>query len=198
MFTDKQTTALNAKLNGEAVKQRKQGGAQLSYLEGYTAIENANRIFGYGNWQGRILSMVKVDDKPVKRDNKDGYYVAYTVEYEATVYDESHTHKVAFTDIGFGSGTSYVSLGDATESATKEAVTDAMKRTLRNFGNQFGLALYDKEQRNVSNGFDVEDAQQKIIDLPHATIEDARAALKLTTREELGALYSEIKARGTK
>jgi hypothetical protein len=39
--------------------------------------------------------------------------------------------------------------GEAHESAIKEAETDAMKRALSTFGNPFGLALYDKEQRNV-------------------------------------------------
>ncbi len=39
--------------------------------------------------------------------------------------------------------------GEAHESALKEAETDAMKRALTTFGNPFGLALYDKEQREV-------------------------------------------------
>lgn len=40
-------------------------------------------------------------------------------------------------------------LGQAHESALKEAETDAMKRALMTFGNPFGLALYDKQQRQV-------------------------------------------------
>jgi hypothetical protein len=42
-------------------------------------------------------------------------------------------------------------LGQAHESALKEAETDAMKRALMTFGNPFGLALYDKQQRQVTN-----------------------------------------------
>ena len=42
-------------------------------------------------------------------------------------------------------------LGLARESALKEAETDATKRALMTFGNPFGLALYDKQQRQVSN-----------------------------------------------
>ena len=52
-----------------------------------------------------------------------------------------------------GSGVSHgidVDLGQAHESALKEAETDAMKRALMTFGNPFGLALYDKQQRQVS------------------------------------------------
>ena len=44
-----------------------------------------------------------------------------------------------------------VDLGQAHESALKEAETDAMKRALMTFGNPFGLALYDKAQRQVSS-----------------------------------------------
>ena len=44
------------------------------------------------------------------------------------------------------------SVGDKHESAVKEAETDARKRALMTFGNQFGLALYDKEQANVEDG----------------------------------------------
>ncbi|MFM9102460.1 MAG: Rad52/Rad22 family DNA repair protein [Cyanobium sp.] len=43
-----------------------------------------------------------------------------------------------------------VDLGQAHESALKEAETDAMKRALMTFGNPFGLALYDKQQREVT------------------------------------------------
>ena len=42
-------------------------------------------------------------------------------------------------------------LGQAHESALKEAETDAMKRALMTFGNSFGLALYDKQQREVTS-----------------------------------------------
>jgi hypothetical protein len=49
---------------------------------------------------------------------------------------------------GVGHGTG-ATLGEAHESALKEAETDAMKRALTTFGNLFGLALYDKDQRGV-------------------------------------------------
>ena len=51
-------------------------------------------------------------------------------------------------DVGHGQGFGK-SLGDAHDSAAKEAVTDALKRALRSFGNPFGLALYDKTKANV-------------------------------------------------
>jgi recombination DNA repair RAD52 pathway protein len=36
------------------------------------------------------------------------------------------------------------------EQAIKSAESDALKRALVTFGNAFGLALYDKAQRNVA------------------------------------------------
>lgn len=52
-----------------------------------------------------------------------------------------------------GSGAGHgidVDLGQAHESALKEAETDAMQRALMTFGNPFGLVLYGKQQREVS------------------------------------------------
>ena len=49
---------------------------------------------------------------------------------------------------GSGHGTAPTP-GEAHESGLKEAETDAMKRALMTFGNPFGLALYDNEQRGV-------------------------------------------------
>jgi len=49
---------------------------------------------------------------------------------------------------GVGQGTG-ATLGEAHENALKEAETDAMKRAFMTFGNLFGLALYDREQRGV-------------------------------------------------
>ena len=51
-------------------------------------------------------------------------------------------------------------LGLAHESALKEAETDAMKRALMTFGNPFGLALYDKQQRQVTSSVREEQAPQ--------------------------------------
>jgi hypothetical protein len=63
-----------------------------------------------------------------------------------------------------GSGAGHgidVDLGQAHESALKEAETDAMKRALMTFGNPFGLALYDKAQRQVSSATSQGDGHQR-------------------------------------
>jgi hypothetical protein len=51
-----------------------------------------------------------------------------------------------------GTGAGYTAAGSLAEAhalAAKEAETDATKRALATFGNPFGLALYDREQKNV-------------------------------------------------
>lgn len=41
---------------------------------------------------------------------------------------------------------------DAHEGAAKEAVTDAIKRAMRSYGNQFGNSLYDKSKQHAQQG----------------------------------------------
>jgi DNA recombination protein Rad52 len=144
MFTDEQIKLLQAPLERKHVAQRKQGGMSLSYIEGYHAIDEANRIFGFGNWTLSTTRMECVSNVPVKVGAKqeDGYEVGYLAIVTigiGTLYRQG---------TGFGSGVAK-SLKDAHESASKEAETDAMKRALRTFGNAFGNALYDKQQRSV-------------------------------------------------
>ena len=46
-FTDTQVRQLSARLDARHVRQRWQDGKQLSYLEGWHVIAEANRIFGF-------------------------------------------------------------------------------------------------------------------------------------------------------
>lgn len=81
-------------------------------------------------------------------ENKNGRNkVGYEAKVIIKVVGENGTVTTR-TGIGHGSGIAN-DLFDAIEGAAKEAETDAMKRALMTFGNQFGLALYDKEQKNV-------------------------------------------------
>jgi recombination DNA repair RAD52 pathway protein len=53
-----------------------------------------------------------------------------------------------FSDVGFGDAVDYSgSTISVQELAMKEAVSDAVKRALKNLGDQFGLGLYDAERR---------------------------------------------------
>lgn len=146
VFTEEQLKALKEPLSKDVVKTRSQSGRSLSYIEGWWAIHEANRIFGFGGWTQELAEVKCVSERERKigRDQKDGWGVSYVATVRITV------DGVKREGVGAGHGID-VDLGQAHESAIKEAATDAMKRALMTFGNQFGLALYDKDQRNVED-----------------------------------------------
>jgi DNA repair and recombination protein RAD52 len=150
VFTDAQKTQLTAPLNRGNVKSRKQGGRGVSYIEGWKAIEEANRIFGFDSWTRETteLRLVSERERAIGADKKPGWGVSYVAKVRVVVFATDTL--VIREGVGAGHGID-VDCGQAHESAIKEAETDAMKRALMTFGNPFGLALYDKEQANVAD-----------------------------------------------
>jgi DNA recombination protein Rad52 len=149
-FTTRQITALSAPLDRANVRQRDQGRSRVSYLEGWQVIAEANRIFGFDGWERSTLisRCVAEHERPIGRDRKSGWGVTYIARVRITITAGNRTL------IREGSGAGHgidADLGLAHESALKEAETDATKRALMTFGNPFGLALYDKQQRQVSS-----------------------------------------------
>ena len=151
-FSPEQLTALSAPLDRANVRQREQGRSRVSYLEGWQVIAEANRIFGFDGWQRQTIAVrcVAQAERLIGRDQKPGWGVTYTARVRVTVIAGGLTPLIR-EGSGAGHGID-VDLGQAHESALKEAETDAMKRALMTFGNPFGLALYDKRQRQVSSG----------------------------------------------
>lgn len=145
-MTDQQKTLLALPLNRASVKTREQGGRTLSYIEGWAAIAEANRIFGFDGWQRETVFIQCASDQPreIGRDKVPGFGVTYVAKVKVTV------DGIVREGCGAGHGIDR-DHGQAHESAIKEAETDAMKRALMTFGNPFGLALYDKQQTNVAD-----------------------------------------------
>ena len=139
-FTPEQTKALEAKLARSNVKQRDKAGIKLDYLEGWFVIQEANRIFGFEGWSRETVELVQCGK--AYQNQKSNWVVDYRARVRVTIGGAVRE------GCGFGSGASKL-VGDAHESALKEAETDAMKRAFMTFGNPFGLALYDKSQENV-------------------------------------------------
>lgn len=144
MDWDKISKELSRKLDPANVKPAKSFGPKGDYIEGWHAMAEANRIFGFNGWEYALKEVKCVSERPKKigKDGKDGWAVTYT----ATVAVEAAG--VRREDMGAGHGYD-LDCGLAHESALKEAITDALKRALRSFGNPFGLALYDKSRENV-------------------------------------------------
>lgn len=172
VFTEKQIQQLTQDLDPRFVSTRKGGGnTELKYIEGHDAIDQANRLFGYGNWSYRPLSceqcvlidpvtgepvgvsykaqvelkvrgcvapIVEVGSQPVASWNvSDQIWKTResTARYKKQPLDEGE-----FTRQEIAKARAVVT--DAHEMAEKGAVTDALKRVLRTFGNQFGNGLY--------------------------------------------------------
>ena len=144
-FKSLQVEWLKADLKLSNVKTREQSGRKLSFIEGWKAIEEANRIFGFDGWSSETVEVKCVSEKPRKIKDSDGWGVTYIAKCRITI---GYSDTLVREGCGTGHGIDR-DLGQAHESAIKEAETDARKRALMTFGNQFGLALYDKTQENV-------------------------------------------------
>ena len=144
MFNDKQIEVLNQELSINRIKSRQKGNINLSYLEGFDILETANRVFGFGNWSYTVSKLESVSQEINTNQN---HVICYKAIISITVLDTEHLKQLNREDVGFGTGIAKT-LADAHEGAAKEAVTDAIKRTLRSFGNQFGNSLYDKSKNH--------------------------------------------------
>lgn len=150
-FNEDQIDHLKNTLDPSVVASRKQGSAQVSYIQAWHAIAEANRIFGFGEWDRETIEMRMVQEGETiigkgKSYEKPGFKVSYIARVKVTV--RAGEKLVIREGTGAGHGID-ADLGQAHESAAKEAESDAMKRALMMFGNPFGLALYDKERANV-------------------------------------------------
>lgn len=142
MFNEKQVQVLSYDLDPSRIKKRDKGNISLSYLEGFDIIDTANKIFGFGNWNYSVSTLEHVSQETNQNQN---LVICYKAIVSVTVYDLHHSKHVSREDVGFGTGVSKL-LADAHEGGAKEAVTDALKRCFRSFGNQYGNSLYGKSQ----------------------------------------------------
>jgi DNA repair and recombination protein RAD52 len=135
------TAKLGKPLDPTRVKHRQGGGGMsLAYLKGHNVIDTANEILGFGNWGYDILTV-----ELVNVTNEDGQIVGgyYAARVKLTV-----AGCVPITEEGvcpIQEGRNPRAKIDAHDMARKGAVTDAMKRAFRCYGDQFGNSLYDTD-----------------------------------------------------
>jgi DNA recombination protein Rad52 len=134
-FSAKQVQALRRSLNRRYVRTREANGRELSYIEGWYAISEANRIFGFDGWNRET-----VDSRCVlAREIRGSFLAVYTARVRISV----HAGGATIIREGHGSGEGRnASPGEVHDTALKAAETDATKRALATFGKPFGLALY--------------------------------------------------------
>ena len=134
-FSARQTLALRRNLDSRSIRTRESNGRDLSYIEGWYAISEANRIFGFDGW-----SRETVDAKCVlTRENRGTFIAVYIARVRITVHADGATVIREGHGTGQGHGSSP---GEVHDIALKAAETDATKRALATFGKPFGLALY--------------------------------------------------------
>ena len=156
MFNNKQIEILNQEIDSNRIKSRQKGNINLSYLEGFDVIETANKIFGFGNWNYTITSLEMVSQEINQNQNN---VVCYKAQIKILVHNEEHTQQVVREDVGFGTGISKT-LADSHEGGAKEAVTDGIKRSLKSWGNQLGLSLYNKNHKPSNSNQNYQQPQQ--------------------------------------
>lgn len=184
-FTDDMKAELAKPLNPGHVKPPAPG-KYGEYIEGWRVIDEANRIFGFDGWMRETIDMIETN-REIKGDK---WFVGYRCKARVIA------HGIVREGSAFGSGVSK-NLGDAIESAVKEAETDAMKRALMTFGNPFGLALYDKTKANVGHGdphHKDPPAKELIVTLARAadvTIQTIVESYGVSTLDELSSAQAE-------
>ena len=176
-FTNEQIEQLNQPIDPKVVSSRQQGKMQLSYLESWYVINEANRIFGFDGWQSETVQLDCVQS--------DDFCVTYIAKVKVTVGD------VIKEGVGAGHGKGErVNLGDKHESAVKEAESDARKRAFMQFGNQFGLSLYDSKKAWKNPKKD-----RTPVSTQNLTVVAKDAILKADTRERLDLCAESLEVR---
>jgi len=134
-FSAKQIQALKRQPSRCHIRTRQAHGRELSYLEGWYAISEANRIFGFDGWSRETLETRCV----LARENRGTFLAIYFARVRVTVQADGAIIIREGHGSGEGRGTSP---GEVHDIALKAAETDATKRALATFGKPFGLELY--------------------------------------------------------
>jgi DNA recombination protein Rad52 len=134
-FSAKQLKALRRNLDHRCVRTREANGRTLSYIEGWYAVSEANRIFGFDGWSRETIESRCV----LARETRGAFLAVYTARVRISVQADGTI--IIREGHGTGEGRS-TSAGEVHDTALKAAETDATKRALATFGKPFGLALY--------------------------------------------------------
>ena len=142
-FSAKQLQALRHPLDGRQIRTREAHGRELSYIEGWFAISEANRIFGFDAWSRETIETRCV----LSRENRGTFLAVYIAKVRITVQVAGATVIREGHGSGEGRGTSP---GEVHDIALKAAETDASKRAFATFGRPFGLELYRQSRTGKS------------------------------------------------
>lgn len=138
MLSENQVKALSYNLDESRVKTIDKAGMSFKYLETYDVINVANNIFNY-MWDYTITRLEEVAREVNQNSN---HVITYSAIVKVRIYDNQRNF-IEREDTGVGIGTAR-SIGEAIDNASKSAVSDSLKRSMRSLGRQFGNDLYSK------------------------------------------------------
>ena len=181
-FTQEQVEELKQPIDLKNVAERKTGWDQkVPFVESWKAIDEANRIFGFDGWWSETVQLDCVQS--------DDFCVTYIAKVRVTV--GAFGNQIIREGVGAGHGKGErVNLGDKHESAVKEAESDARKRALMQFGNQFGLSLYDAKKAWKNPKKD-----RTPVSTQNLTVVAKDAILKADTRQRLDLCAESLEVR---
>jgi recombination DNA repair RAD52 pathway protein len=133
----------------ERLKNRDQGGKQLTYVEAYDIKATLIRLFGFGGFSSDVIDsrIIQIRDASnTAHVNRDGSPKTPQVLAQATVRLTIYGmgpdgQDVTYSESAVGANSAF-DVGDAADNAIKTAASDALKRCAINLGSQFGLGLY--------------------------------------------------------
>ncbi len=153
MFSENQLKALSYNLDDSRIKTIDKAGMSFKYLETYDVINVANTIFNY-MWDYKITRLAEV----AREKNSNGNHViTFSSIVKVKIYDAQRNF-IEREDTGVGTGIART-IGDAIDNASKSAVSDGLKRSLRSCGRQFGNDLYSKSP-NTNQNYQQQPTQQ--------------------------------------
>ena len=157
-------------------------GRSFAYLEGRTVIDQANRVFGHGGWGYDLAGEVALrEGESVDQETGEAKpWRAYVATVRVTVPGSPPR-----TDTGFQAVAEETVEGH--ETAHKGAVTDALKRALRSYGDQFGNGLYG----DGATGDLAPSLRKTLVDLGQCRGFD-EAKVRSTVRERTGRDLDEL------
>ncbi len=183
MFSENQLKALSYNLDESRVKTIEKAGMSFKYLETYDVINVANTIFNY-MWDYTITKLEEVAREINQNSN---HVITYSAIVKVKIYDNQRNF-IEREDTGVGTGTART-IGDAIDNASKSAVSDALKRSLRSMGAQYGNNLYSKTPNQTQQ----QNYQQQPAQLQQAQQQYQQPQtqqLQNTTPQDYSSLYN--------
>lgn len=158
-LTQAQIDTLMKDLHPGRVKSRKQGGANLSYLEAYDVKAMLIRVFGFGGFDAEVINtqVLEINRNAEAKDSKGQTYTQIealaTSTVKLTIHAEPYVNPASDTgDLIYADDVTYIEtaaasqkgrdVGEVVDFAIKTASSDALKRAAIYLGTQFGLSLY--------------------------------------------------------